>query len=61
MNTNITKNCHVNSWIKEMVELVKPSNIVLIDGSHEQAEELRREACSTGELIKQALKMLSWR
>ena len=52
MNTNITKNCHVNSWIKEMVELVKPSNIVLIDGSHEQAEELRREACSTGELIK---------
>jgi len=52
MNTNITKNCHINSWIKEMVELVKPSNIVLIDGSHEQAEELRREACSTGELIK---------
>ena len=52
MNTNITKNFHVNSWIKEMVELVKPSNIVLIDGSHEQAEELRREACSTGELIK---------
>ncbi len=52
MNTNITKNCHVNSWIKEMVKLVKPSNIVLIDGSHEQAEELRREACSTGELIK---------
>ena len=52
MNTNVTANKHVNEWIAEMVELVKPSNIVLIDGSEAQAEALRAEACSTGEMIK---------
>ena len=52
MNTNVTNNSFVNSWIAEMAELVKPENIVLIDGSEAQAELLRREACSTGEMIK---------
>ncbi len=52
MNTNVTKNKFVDAWIAEMVELVKPENIVLIDGSNEQAEALRAEACSTGEIIK---------
>ena len=33
-------------------ELVKPDKIVWIDGSEEQIEALRAEACSTGELIK---------
>ena len=52
MNTNITGNIHIDKWIAEMVELVKPDNIVLIDGSEAQAELLRQEACSTGEMIK---------
>ena len=52
MNTNVTNNKFVNEWISEMVDLVKPDNIVLIDGSDEQAEALRTEACSTGEMIK---------
>ena len=52
MNTNVTSNKFVNEWIAEMVELVKPENIVLIDGTNEQAEALRAEACSTGEMIK---------
>ena len=52
MNTNVTNNSFVNEWIKEMVELVKPDNIVLINGSEEQAEQLRAEACRTGEMIK---------
>ena len=52
MNPNVTKNNFVNSWISEMVDLVKPENIVLIDGSEEQAELLRQEACSSGEMIK---------
>ena len=52
MNTNVTSNKFVNEWISEMVELVKPDNIVLIDGSEEQAEALRAEACRTGEMIK---------
>ena len=52
MNTNVTNNKFVDAWIAEMVDLVKPDNIVLIDGTNEQAEALRAEACSTGEMIK---------
>ncbi|MBQ8415238.1 MAG: phosphoenolpyruvate carboxykinase (GTP) [Clostridia bacterium] len=52
MNTNVTGNRYVDQWITEMVELVKPEKIVLIDGSESQAELLRAEACSTGEMIK---------
>ena len=52
MNTNVTKNKFVNEWIAEMVDLVNPKDIVLIDGSLEQAEALRAEACATGEMIK---------
>ena len=48
----LTSNKSVLSWIDEKVELVKPDNIVWIDGSKEQIEELRAIACSTGELIK---------
>ena len=49
---NMTNNKHVLSWIEEMAALVNPTEIVWIDGSEEQAEALRAEACSTGELIK---------
>ncbi len=52
MNTNVTNNKHVNEWIAEMAELVNPSEIILIDGSLEQTEALRAEACSTGEIVK---------
>ena len=52
MNTNVTSNKFVNQWIAEMAEMVNPANIVLIDGSEEQAEALRAEALSTGELFK---------
>ncbi len=48
----ITSNKFVNSWIKEMAAMTQPDNIVLIDGSEAQAEALRAEACSTGEMIK---------
>ncbi len=50
--TNLTKNKKLNAWIDEMAELTQPDNIVLIDGSEEQAEALRAEACKTGELFK---------
>ncbi len=49
---NYTNNKSVLSWIEEKVELVKPDKIVWIDGSQEQIEALRAEACSTGEMIK---------
>jgi phosphoenolpyruvate carboxykinase (GTP) len=52
MNTNVTNNRYVNEWIAEMAKMVKPSEIILIDGSEAQAEALRKEACSTGEMIK---------
>ena len=52
MNTNVTNNCFVNEWIAEMAKMVKPSDIILIDGSDEQAELLRKQACESGEIIK---------
>ncbi len=48
----MTKNVHVTKWIDEMAAMTQPDRIVWIDGSEAQAEELRKEACSTGELIK---------
>ena len=48
----MTKNVHVNKWIDEMAAMTQPEKIVWIDGTEEQAEALRAEACSTGEMIK---------
>jgi len=48
----MTTNKHVLAWIDEMAALTCPDKIVWIDGSEEQAEALRAEACSTGEMIK---------
>ena len=48
----MTKNAKLNAWINEMAELCQPDKIVFIDGTEEQAEALRAEACSTGEMFK---------
>ncbi len=48
----MTNNKYVLSWIEEMAAMTQPDKIVWIDGSEEQAEALRAEACSTGEMIK---------
>ena len=48
----MTNNKTVLAWLDEMKELVNPDKVVWIDGSEEQLEELRKEACSTGEMIK---------
>ena len=48
----MTNNKYVLSWIEEMAAMTQPDNIVWIDGTEEQAEALRAEACSTGEIIK---------
>ncbi len=48
----LTKNKHVLTWVDEMIALVKPDEVVWIDGSEEQLEELRKQAMSTGEIIK---------
>lgn len=48
----MTNNKSVLNWIEEMKKLVCPDNVVWIDGSEAQIEDLRKEACSTGEMIK---------
>ena len=48
----MTTNKYVNEWIKEMAELTCPDKIVWIDGSDEQREALREEACATSEMFK---------
>ena len=48
----MTNNKTILNWLEEMKELVTPDNVVWIDGSEEQIEDLRRQACETGEMIK---------
>ena len=48
----MTKNESVLKWIEEAKALVTPDQVVWIDGSEEQIEALRAEACRTGEMIK---------
>ena len=48
----MTNNKVVLAWLNEMAEMTKPESIVWIDGSEEQLEALRAEACASGEIIK---------
>ncbi len=48
----MTTNKSVLAWLEEMKALVTPDEVVWIDGSEEQLEALRAEACKTGEMIK---------
>ncbi len=42
----LTKNPNVIKWVDEMVALTKPDQVVWIDGSKEQLDELTDEVCS---------------
>ena len=48
----MTKNPTVLKWLDEVKTLLQPDNVVWIDGSEEQVEALRAEACQSGEIIK---------
>ena len=48
----MTTNKTVLAWIDEMKALVNPDNVVFVDGSEEQIEQLRAEAVAIGELEK---------
>jgi len=48
----MTANVTVNKWLEEMKELLTPDNVVWIDGSDEQREELRKLAVELGELTE---------
>ena len=46
------KNQKVLTWLEEMKALCQPDNVVFIDGSEAQLDELRKEAVATGEMIE---------
>ena len=48
----MTDNKTVIKWLDEMKELLTPDNVVWIDGSDEQREELRKLAVELGELTE---------
>ena len=48
----MTENKYVITWIEYMQSIVKPEKVVWITGEEEQLEELRKEACESGEIIK---------
>ncbi len=48
----MTNNKSVLKWLDEMKALLTPDEVVWIDGSREQVEALRAQACETGEMIK---------
>ena len=48
----MTNNKSVLNWLDEMKALLTPDEVVWIDGSREQVEALRAQACEIGELIK---------
>ena len=48
----LTQNPSVLELVRKTAELTTPKEIVWIDGSEEQLEALRAEACKTGEMIK---------
>lgn len=50
MSLNISEN--VKKWVEETAAITKPDNIVWIDGSQAQLDELRQIALSTTELIE---------
>ncbi len=48
----MTNNKSVLAWLEDMKTLLTPDQIVWIDGSEEQLEDLRAQACASGEIIK---------
>ncbi len=46
------KNTYVKNWVEQMALLTRPDQIVWIDGSEEQANELRKQAIASGEMIE---------
>ena len=48
----LTSNRAVLDWIDEMAAMTQPDQLVWIDGSEAQLEELRKQACASGEIEK---------
>ncbi len=50
--SEMTQHKELLAWIKEMADMCQPDEIIWIDGSDEQRDQLRAEAASTGEMIE---------
>ncbi len=48
----LTNNKSILDWVDDKIALLKPESVMWIDGSEEQLEQLRKEACETGEMTK---------
>ena len=48
----LTKNKAVLDWIDQQIKITTPDQVVWIDGTEDQLEALREEACATGEIYK---------
>jgi phosphoenolpyruvate carboxykinase (GTP) len=48
----MTTNQKVLDFVNDSIELTQPAKVVWIDGSREQLDKLRAEACASGEIIK---------
>lgn len=49
---SLTNNKNILNWLDEVIALTTPKNIVWIDGSTKQINELTKEACDSGEILK---------
>ena len=48
----MTTNNSVLKWVEKIKEIVNPDDVIWIDGSEKQLNNLRKEACNRGELIQ---------
>ena len=51
MMKTLTSNLNVIKWIDDVVKMTNPDNAMWIDGSEDQLNMLRKQACESGEIV----------